>query len=417
MISGLFSLLGAAVLVVIDQLIKHWATAALLPVGNMDVLPGIVELRYCLNDGMAFSMLAGKQTLLIGMTCCAARVVFFDRDRLAPGDSCLAELRFSSDMVGVFGDHCVLRAYSPLRTVAGGTIVSPLPPLLRRKDPDFQNKLDLLARLPELAAPEYITAHSGLGLTRAALSLSGSAGASHSQLQALTGQSAAALQKQLVQLSSQGEAICWHKEGRMWIASLHFEALIRACLDRAAALHAKNPLKPSLPSGALCAGWSDKLPQRLVARVLEAAQKKGLLVAEGDGLRLASHKVTLASDQEGLSRKLLEAHTSAGLTPPNLKDVLEELGVSSKEAAPVLRLLCEQKKLVRVKDGLYYGNEAVEEILDKVRLWFSDHEDLDVGGLKEILGLSRKYLIALLEFMDREKITVRVGDARQYRGR
>ena len=68
MISGLFSLLGAAVLVVIDQLIKHWATAALLPVGNMDLLPGIVELRYCLNDGMAFSMLAGKQGLLIGVT-------------------------------------------------------------------------------------------------------------------------------------------------------------------------------------------------------------------------------------------------------------------------------------------------------------------------------------------------------------
>lgn len=68
MISGLLSLLGAAVLVVVDQLIKHWATAQLLPVGQMDVLPGIVELRYCLNDGMAFSMLAGKQALLIGVT-------------------------------------------------------------------------------------------------------------------------------------------------------------------------------------------------------------------------------------------------------------------------------------------------------------------------------------------------------------
>ena len=68
MISGLLSLLGAAVLVVLDQLIKHWATAALLPVGSMEVLPGIVELRYCLNDGMAFSMLAGKQALLIGVT-------------------------------------------------------------------------------------------------------------------------------------------------------------------------------------------------------------------------------------------------------------------------------------------------------------------------------------------------------------
>ena len=68
MISGLLSLLGAAVLVVLDQLIKHWATAALLPVGSMEVLPGSVELRYCLNDGMAFSMLAGKQGLLIGVT-------------------------------------------------------------------------------------------------------------------------------------------------------------------------------------------------------------------------------------------------------------------------------------------------------------------------------------------------------------
>ena len=68
MISGLLSVLAAAVLVAADQLIKHWATAVLLPVGNMDVLPGIVELRYCLNDGMAFSMLAGKQGLLIGMT-------------------------------------------------------------------------------------------------------------------------------------------------------------------------------------------------------------------------------------------------------------------------------------------------------------------------------------------------------------
>ena len=68
MILGLFSVLGAVALVVIDQLIKHWATASLLPVGQMDVLPGVGELRYGLNDGMAFSMLAGKQGLLIGVT-------------------------------------------------------------------------------------------------------------------------------------------------------------------------------------------------------------------------------------------------------------------------------------------------------------------------------------------------------------
>ena len=63
-----FSVLAAAVLVVADQLIKQWATAVLKPMGAITVMPGILELRYYLNDGMAFSMLAGKQTLLIGMT-------------------------------------------------------------------------------------------------------------------------------------------------------------------------------------------------------------------------------------------------------------------------------------------------------------------------------------------------------------
>lgn len=68
MIVSFFSVLAAVVLVAVDQLIKQWATAVLQPVGAITVLPGILELRYYLNDGMAFSMLAGRQTLLIAMT-------------------------------------------------------------------------------------------------------------------------------------------------------------------------------------------------------------------------------------------------------------------------------------------------------------------------------------------------------------
>ena len=68
MIVSFLSVVGAALLVVADQLIKQWANAVLQPVGAITLLPGIVELRYYLNDGMAFSMLAGKQTLLIVMT-------------------------------------------------------------------------------------------------------------------------------------------------------------------------------------------------------------------------------------------------------------------------------------------------------------------------------------------------------------
>ena len=76
MIFGLLSVAGAALLVVIVQLIKQWATAVLQPLGALTILPGVVELRYFLNDGMAFSMLAGKQTLLIGMTSLMLLCVF-----------------------------------------------------------------------------------------------------------------------------------------------------------------------------------------------------------------------------------------------------------------------------------------------------------------------------------------------------
>lgn len=81
---------------------------------------------------------------------CPARVVFRDRDKLAPGETALAEARFPEEMVGIFGDHCVLRAYAPLRTVAGGVLISPLPPELRRKDPELADKLRLLEQLPTL---------------------------------------------------------------------------------------------------------------------------------------------------------------------------------------------------------------------------------------------------------------------------
>lgn len=348
---------------------------------------------------------------------CAARVRFYDRDRLAPGETCLAELRFSEDMTGLFGDHCVLRAYSPLRTVAGGTAVSVLPPELRARDPRRAEKLALLARLPELADPGYVTEHTASDLVSAALELAGPAGTDVPRLQVLTGLRATPLQKQLQDMASRGNALCWDRESRAWITTPALQRLLDACVARTGQCHTRDPLKPAVSQGAACAGWSAGLPPRLVQKTLELALKKGLLVREGDGLRLPSHKVSLGDDAERLRTILLEAHDRAGMTPPNLKDVLEETGATEKQALPVLRLLCEEKRLVRLKDGLYCSRAAVDAILDRVRAWFADHDDLDVGGLKTILGLSRKYLIAILEYMDREKITVRIGDKRQYRGR
>jgi selenocysteine-specific elongation factor len=369
---------------------------------------------------------------------CPARVVFRDREKLAPGETALAELRFREPLAGVYGDHCVLRAGAPLRTVAGGPLVSPLPPELRRSDPRFAENLRLLAGLPALrAAVDAPLAQKDSGgkdapspksaakardaacaaFLAAVLELRAAAGADEARLRALTGLPRSALETGLQLLAARGAALCFDKEARAWIGRPAFDALLAACLARGADLHRKEPLKPAFTRGALGGGWRARRAPRRGQRGLAPALRPGDRGADGDGLRLAGHQVSLAADQEGLRAALLKAHAAAGLAPPNLKEVLEALDVTPKAAAPVLRLLCESGELVKIKEGLCYHGPALTEIMERVRQWFADHDNLDVAGLKELTGLSRKYLIALLEYMDNARITVRVGDQRRYRGR
>ena len=110
------------------------------------------------------------------------------------------------------------------------------------------------------------------------------------------------------------------------------------------------------------------------------------------------------------------AHTY--MAAENLEKKAAELGVTLKEAAPVLRLLQQEGALVKVSEGLWYDAAAVEDLKKRTRAWFESHDDLTPGDFKEVTGgLTRKYLIPLLEYFDRERFTMRVGDRRQLRGR
>ena len=338
----------------------------------------------------------------------AARLYFMDRDRLQPGESALTEIRCAEPLVGVFDDRCVVRAYSPLRTVAGGSLLYPLERVWKKRDAHFAAHMEKLAALPALAE------QGEEALALAQLELADTHGASFAELAVLTNADTRKLDKSLQSLAAKGQAVCWDKEERRWICTSVLHALMDACLVRAADFHKREPLKPGMARGVL----GQKLPPKLAHLVIERCLRAGTLVAEGEVLRLAAHKVELATDQQDLRQQLLDAHVQGGLTPPNLKDVLEELGVDPKKAAPVLKLLTDEKLLVKVKDGLYYHGPVVEDIKARVKTWFENHDDLDPGGLKEILdGISRKFLIALLEYMDRERFTMRVGDKRQWRGR
>lgn len=337
-----------------------------------------------------------------------ARLHFPDRDKLNPGETALCQVRFTEPMVGVFGDRCVVRSFSPLRTVAGGVVVNPVGLDLRRRDPLFADKVAVLLSLPDVGDEELVLSH---------IELAGPRGVVFQQLSVLTNLESRRLDKVLQGLGAKGRIFCFDKDERAYITADAVQQLAAACLEHAAAFHRKEPLKNGMARGVLASGWGRGLHPKLIHFIVERLLKQGGLVAEGDVLRLPDHRVSLASDQQGLKGRLLAVYSEAGMTPPNIKDVLDPLGLEFKEAAPVFKLMQDAGELVKVKDGLYFHGSAIEELKARVARWFDDHDDLDPAGFKELSGgLSRKYIIPLLEYFDRERVTIRVGDKRQLRG-
>lgn len=339
-----------------------------------------------------------------------ARLVFFDRDQLNPGESALCEARLGAPLVGVFGDHCVIRTFSPLRTVAGGLILQPLALPFQRRNATPE-RLELLAKLPELPDRELLTAQMKL-----ISDLTPTKGVSRAKLAVLTNLDLDRLDVVLQTLSEEGKIYCYDQENRSYIDAHALAELSDRCLATAKAFHEKDPLKQGMARGVLLGkGYNDtKLADFILDRLLQS----GTLVAYGEVIRLATHRVSLRSDQEKLKKKLLKAYADAGLTPPNFKELVDSLKVNVKTATEMMRLLLEEGNIIKVKDGLYYHAPLMSELEDKIRLWFQNHDDLDLAGFREVSGgLSRKYLIALLEYFDRTRITIRVGNTRQLRAK
>lgn len=342
-----------------------------------------------------------------------ARILFFDRQQLKPGETALCEIRFDEALPAVFNDHCVLRSASPLRAVAGAVVLSPLPPSMSSKDGKRDRNLSLLQDLARIASASG--EDNDVLLCDKVLALRESDLASFAVLRVATGLGQKRLEKALQVLASSHRAICCDRENRAYIGADAFAALADQAFARAHELHEKSPLMEGFARSALAAGWTRALAPKLVTRVVDSLVAEGKLIASGDILKLPGRGMELDERQTRLGASMLAIYEKAHLTPPNLKDVQESLRSSEKETISICKVLVSRGELVKLREGLYYSRQAFEEVLTKVSAWFEGHDDLTLADMKTLFGLSRKYLISLLEYLDQEKITVRIGDKRQFR--
>jgi selenocysteine-specific elongation factor len=168
-----------------------------------------------------------------------------------------------------------------------------------------------------------------------------------------------------------------------------------------------SPLAPGMAKQDLRGRVLPAAPSFVLDALLASAKQ---IVVDGDTVRLAAHKLVLREEEEQALGMIERAFEQAGLAVPALADVLAKSGVELKRARSILQILLRDKKLVRVTDELVFHNSAIATL----RTLLSNHRSqrFSVPTFKDWTGISRKYAIPLLEFLDRERVTRREGDER-----
>lgn len=331
-----------------------------------------------------------------------ARIYLLDRDELAPGETAICQVRFTSPLAAVYGDRFVIRSFSPLRTIGGGSVVSPLGHNIKRHS-------DAVDEVKGLADSDP----SALAVRQ--LELAGVSGLNFAELMVVTNADTKSLDKVMNDLSGRQQAVLFDKDERRYASGTMVAELCDDLLQWLSEFHAENSMKPGVGRGELASLWGRNFPAKLFHMVLERSLKSGKVVSELDVLRLDKHKVSLASDTALVRENVLDAYEKGGIRPPNVKDVLEPMGVDFKQAAPVFRMLVEERLLTKINENIYYHTPAIDGIRDGIIRYFDDHEEMTPQDFKAVADLSRKYSIPVLEYFDKQKLTVRVGDARRLR--
>ena len=324
-----------------------------------------------------------------------AEIVLHDKKGIASGETRLAQLRLAEPTLLLPGDRFIIRQFSPVVTIGGGVVLDAAPLSRRSKAQDVTAFLEVMRdRSPGEVLLARINRRADLGLTL------------HDAV-AETGWTGSQVTAAIGRLVERGEIIpC----GERLVSSQIFANLLSEAVAEVSSFQRSNPLSPGIGREVL----REKLESRgeIFTAVIDRLTTENKLEAIADQLRLPGTGVVLKDDEAESKKSIENAFASAGLKVPALKDVLAGLKVDRMRAQKIVTLLLRDKILVKTSEDLVFHRAALEELRNKLQAERVKSAKIDVARFKDLTGVSRKYAIPLLEYLDREHITRRVGDER-----
>jgi selenocysteine-specific elongation factor len=321
-----------------------------------------------------------------------ATVVLYGQKDVAPGGTAFAQLRLTDPTLLLPGDRFIIRRFSPVVTIGGGVVVENAPPQKVRDANGYADFLEILSK------------ESVSGRLRARVTASGTKGLSITEFIARTGWTAS-------QISLASGNLGMVRIADTFISKAALEIVHKGLVPVLDAFHKRDPLLPGMSQEELRGRFSEVAPEVFARVFKEALQAKRIELA-GEFVRLPGRGVVM-KDEEAQSQKIIEhAFASAGLKVPALKDVLAGLKVDRAVAQKIVTLLLRDRVLVKISEDLVFHRDVLADLRKRMADEKAKSSKIDVARFKELAGISRKYAIPLLEYLDREHVTRRVGDER-----
>jgi selenocysteine-specific elongation factor len=365
--------------------------AAVLVDGTLELLP---DAPHGLKTRTRVRFHAGTSEIM-------ARVLLLDRAELAPGETAFARFRLEAPLVALPGDRFVVRSYSPIVTIGGGTLLDVDPPRFKRKAPALVAHLTLLQTGgPEVVLEEHVRHVGAAGVRLSALS--GRVPFGPERLRGL-----------LDALVAAGHVLVVDRDWFLHPESgRRLRALVVGALE---AFHRAHPLRPGMSREEL-RGRSGGADERVFAALLAALETEGVVKSERDKVRLAAHEVRLTPEQQRVVDQIEQEFLRAEAAPPSPDEALGRAGVRGDEEHELFQVLVQSGRLLRVKESLFFHARALDAIQQKLVAMLRERKEIGPADIKDLLGISRKYAIPLLEFFDQRRVTTRVGERRVLRG-
>ena len=327
-------------------------------------------------------------------------VLLYEGAELLPGQNGLAQIRTQEEVVMVKGDRFIVRQSSPVLTIGGGVVLDPLARRPARKDTGRVAFLQTLEKGTREEIIGAITERNVLGVKM-------------NEVVARTGWLETEIKTRAENLEKSKAVRIVSQEPLGLISARRFAEICEKLRDRVEKFHRENPLVPGIAREELRGILGKRVRAETFQTAISELVRQGKIVAQGDLIKKPGTEVTLTAEETRAKKQITEAFLKAGLTVPTAKEVLSQLSIENRNAEKILQILLREKVLVRVSPELIFHADALQGLTGLLQNYKKTKgERIGVPAFKDLTGITRKYAIPLLEFLDRQRLTRRAGDER-----